>query len=135
MVALGYSGWAQAMMSTAITPEQVRATANAGFVPVATLAEADDADIDLVQPTALNVGSTTATLPVPRLEVVDRARLLKAALRARRAFPGPVGSLIASELTTWSELSFRFGGNSTIAKLVDAIEATHIPEPEPAVAA
>src|SRR3954464_14293908 len=106
MVALGYSGWAQAMMSTAITSEQVRATANAGFVPVATLAEADDAGIDVTEPPTPRLQTPAVVSPGP-LAHADKVRLLNAALRARKAYPGPVGDLVARELSTWADLGFR----------------------------
>jgi hypothetical protein len=119
MVALGYSGWASAMMTTAATSEQTRDLANAGHVPVATLAE----DVDLVQPQAINVGSTTATLPAPKAEQMDRGKLTAAAYRARKAYPGPVGVEISDLLTAWAEFGFRLGGHSRIAKLVAAVMA------------
>jgi len=140
VVAIDYSGWARAL-GAVYNSDQVRAaanaapapapTANAGFVPVATLA---DDDIDLVQPTTLHQGSVVPTAPAPKIEHVDRAKLMTTALRARRVYPGPVGELIARELSSWADMGFRYGGGSTIAKLVAAVLAAPLPESEAAAA-
>jgi len=103
---------------TVLTPEQTRQTVNA-----ATLVEPP-------QPRA----QVLAQAPAAKLEHVDRARLTAAALRARRVFPGPVGSCISDELTTWAEFGWRLGGESRIGKLVAAIMAVPLPEPEAAAA-
>jgi len=109
-----------------MTSDEVRTVANHGFVPVATLAEPDDG-IELVQPLATNVGTTTAT--AEKLNHVDRGRLTSAALRVKKVHPDPIGTLVADHLTTWAELGFRFGGDSTIAKLVEHIMSIPLPEP------
>lgn len=77
--------------------------------------------IDLIQPAVANIGTTSATLPAPKLDHLDRGRLLTAATRARQAYPGPVGELVADHLTAWSEFGFRLGGDSRIGKVVDYV--------------
>jgi len=140
VVAIDYSGWARAL-GAVYNSDQIRAaanaapapapTANAGFVPVASLA---DDDIDLTQPTTLHQGCVAPTAPAPKIEHVDRAKLMTTALRARRAFPGPIGDCIARELSGFADFGFRFGGASSIAKLVAAVLAAPLPEPEAAAA-
>jgi hypothetical protein len=107
---LDYYGFPAAAV---LTSEQTRTLANA---------RAQNTTDGLIEPAhVMNAPQPAADVPVPKLQAVDRGRLLSAALRAKSAYPGPVGELVSRELTTWSELSFRFGGDSTIAKLVDHV--------------
>jgi hypothetical protein len=108
-----------------MSSDEVRTVANHGFVPVATLAETNDDDLDLAQPPA----------PISALNHVDRGRLLSAALRVKKVHPDPIGTLVAEHLTTWSELGWRFGGDSTIARLVEHIMSTPLPDDDLAAAA
>lgn len=108
---IGYYGFPAAAV---LTSEQTRTLANARAQNTA-----DDGLIE--PPREMNTPQPAADVPVPKLQPVDRGRLLSAALRAEKAYPGPIGELVARELTTWSELSFRFGGESTIARLVDHV--------------
>jgi hypothetical protein len=94
-----------------MSSDEVRTVANHGFVPVATLAETNDDDLDLTPPLA----------PISALNHVDRGRLLSAALRVKKIHPDPIGTLVAEHLTSYSEFGWRFGGDSTIAKLVDHV--------------
>lgn len=103
-----------ALPPTVMTPEATRAAANRQALIDDGLTETPV--VTAVAPNVL----------VARLEAVDRGRLMTAAIRARRAFPGPVGDLVARELSTWADLGFRFGGDATIAKLVTAIEAIQL---------
>lgn len=116
---------------TTMTSEQVRATANAGFVPVATLAEADDADVEAPTPRA----QVPAACPPAPIGHVDLAKLRQAAYKATTLYPGPIGATLAAELGAWADFGFRLGGAGPIGKLVDHILSIPAPEPETAVAA
>lgn len=123
-----YSGWASAMMTTAVTSEQTRTAANAGFVPVATLAEPND-----VEPAQPRVQVPGVNPPAP-INHVDLGRIRQAAFRVKTLHPDPIGICVAAELNTWAELGFRLGSASAIGKLVDHIMALPWPEPEAAAA-
>lgn len=62
--------------------------------------------------------------PLPSMNPRERARLLAAASRAYRAYPGPVGKLISRELEAWQEFGYRLGSKTLIMALVeDVIDA------------
>lgn len=109
---IGYFGFPAPVM----TPEATRATVNAA---------------DLVEPEQPRV-QVPAVVPVERGDFLDRSKLTTAAYRARKAFPGPVGDLVARELTEWSEFGWRLGGESRIAQLAAAIMAIPYDELPPA---
>jgi len=55
------------------------------------------------------------------MDSVDRARLRVAAGRALRAYPGPVGEVLAKELHSWEAQSLPLGDkmNLVIEKIMD----------------
>ena len=55
----------------------------------------------------------------------DRARARKAAYRATRVYPGPVGELIARELLVWDQFAFRITQGGLIERLIDDVLAKH----------
>lgn len=55
----------------------------------------------------------------PSLNHHERGRLRAAVYHARRRYPGPVGEVLAAELTSWEAFGYRLGGHSVIARLVD----------------
>ncbi|QJY47104.1 hypothetical protein [Pseudonocardia broussonetiae] len=61
----------------------------------------------------------------PALDYGDRARCLAAAHRARRTYPGPLGELVARELTSYAEFGHRFG-DGLIPRLVAAVLSEHV---------
>jgi hypothetical protein len=63
------------------------------------------------------------------MEYPEKMRVRRAAFRATRVYPGPVGQLIAKELNAWEEFGMRLGGHSLIMGVVEAIEQT--PEHRP----
>lgn len=65
----------------------------------------------------------------PGLEFHERSRCLAAARFARRVYPGPLGELVARELTAYAEFGHRFG-DGLIPRLVTAVLATR-PDQEP----
>ncbi len=106
-----------------LTSEQTRTLANA---------RQQNATDGLVEPPhVLNAPQPPAEVPPAPLDHLDRAELLQTALRARRAYPGPVGHELAELLTAWSDFGFRLGGYGRIAKLVAAVESVPLPEPLP----
>jgi hypothetical protein len=64
----------------------------------------------------------------PRLGTELNKRVLDAALRARRIYPGPVGELLCAELLSWQDFGYRLGGGSLVMRVVADIAAT--PEPD-----
>lgn len=56
----------------------------------------------------------------PSLEYPERARCLAAAHHARRTYPGPLGELVARELTSYADFGHRFG-DGLIPRLVAAV--------------
>ena len=54
----------------------------------------------------------------------EKTRLRAAAFRATRLYPGPVGELLAHELTTWDEFGYRLGGDRLIMRLVEHVLTT-----------
>lgn len=60
--------------------------------------------------------------PTP-MDYHEKMRLRAAAYHATRAYPGPVGELICRELLHWEEFGYRFGGDSSVAELVNHVLA------------
>lgn len=54
----------------------------------------------------------------PPLQPHESMRLRNAALLARHRYPGPVGEVLAKEITAWVEFGYRFGSSSLIEALV-----------------
>ena len=65
----------------------------------------------------------------PRLGTELNKRVLDAALRAKRIYPGPVGELLYAELLSWQGFGYRLGGDSLVMRLVADIAAT----PDPSI--
>lgn len=62
-------------------------------------------------------------VPLVRTSVHDRLALRTAAQRARRAYPGPVGELIARELLAWDEFGWVLGTDALTTRLVQHVMA------------
>lgn len=58
--------------------------------------------------------------PVP-MTFPEKTNLRNAAHWAKQVYPGPVGDLISQELLSWEDLGYRFGGDSSVARLVDHV--------------
>jgi hypothetical protein len=56
----------------------------------------------------------------PVLAYAQRARCLTAAHHARTTYPGPIGELVARELTSYADFGHRFG-DGLIPRLVAAV--------------
>ena len=67
-------------------------------------------------------GAPPITGDAPLLGFPQRARCREAAHRARNAYPGPLGELVARELTSYAEFGYRFG-DGLIPRLVAAVLA------------
>ena len=81
------------------------------------------------QPMSAVPGGTDSPGPESPHEVMshrERMRLRAAALHATRAFPGPIGELVARELEAWEEFGFRLGSHATIRQVVEAVLETEI---------
>ena len=63
-----------------------------------------------------------------RLPAHDLARVRAAARHARRVLPGPVGELVARELTANVEFGYRFRTDALIPRLVTQVLAMQVPE-------
>ncbi len=70
-------------------------------------------------------------IPIPgdadRLRLHESSRIRAAALHARRRYPGPLGELVARELTAYAEFGYRFAADALIPRLVTDILAAHAP--------
>jgi len=51
----------------------------------------------------------------------EGTRLRAAALRATQVYPGPVGELLSRELLCWEEFGYRFGSQTMVTEIVDAL--------------
>lgn len=51
----------------------------------------------------------------------ERMRLRHAAFCAARVYPGPVGQLISTELLSWEEFGWRFGGKSRVMDIANHV--------------
>lgn len=51
----------------------------------------------------------------------EKQRTRAAAFRATKAYPGPVGELIARELMSWDEFGYRLGSHALVSRLVDHV--------------
>lgn len=71
--------------------------------------------------------------PVPirgdaeKLPLHEASRLRAAALHARRVYPGPLGELVARELTAYAEFGFRFAVDALVPRLATEILAIRSP--------
>lgn len=63
------------------------------------------------------------TAPTPPMGSAVYQRVRKAMLLAERAYPGPVGVLLAIELGAWLEIGHRFGGRGLTMGIVDDVLA------------
>lgn len=68
----------------------------------------------------------------PALAPHEQSRVRAAAFRAKRLYPGPVGELVARELTGWLDFGFRLDNAGMAARLVDHILKTPLPVGEAA---
>lgn len=64
---------------------------------------------------------------VEKLHLHEAARLRAAAHHARRVLPGPLGELVARELTAYAEFGYRFAADALIPRLVTEILAIRSP--------
>lgn len=70
------------------------------------------------------------TPPIPgdpdgRLSPQESSRLRAAAHHAKRAYPGPVGELLARELTAYADFGYRFAADGLLVRLaVDVLGTT-----------
>lgn len=73
------------------------------------------------------------TPPIPgdpdgRLSPQESSRLRAAAHHAKRAYPGPIGELLARELTAYADFGYRFAAGGLFVRLADdVLGATHLP--------
>lgn len=64
---------------------------------------------------------------VEKLHLHEAARLRAAAVHALRVYPGPLGELVARELTAYAEFGYRFATDALIPRLATAILAIRKP--------
>ncbi|MEU7816171.1 hypothetical protein [Pseudonocardia sp. NPDC049154] len=57
----------------------------------------------------------------------EASRLRRAAARALRTHPGPVGELLHRELLAWQDFGHRFGGGRLTMRVADEILAAPLP--------
>ena len=50
-----------------------------------------------------------------------KARFRVAAHHARRAYPGPIGELLAREILSWEQWGHRLGGEGLMTQVVDQV--------------
>ncbi|WP_240157439.1 hypothetical protein [Pseudonocardia broussonetiae] len=62
--------------------------------------------------------------PRGRLPLHEASRLRAAAHHARRAYPGPIGELLARELTAHAEFGYRFAADHLLTRLVAEVLRT-----------
>lgn len=72
-----------------------------------------------IHPGTARIQGDAATLGAP-----DVMRYRTAALRARRAYPGPVGELMSRELNAYADFGHRFSSDALIPQLAEEILAT-----------
>lgn len=60
-------------------------------------------------------------IDVEKMTDAELMRIRKAAFRATRVYPGPVGQLISRELFEWSDFGWRLGGKCLVIELVDHV--------------
>ncbi len=58
------------------------------------------------------------------LEAHDKVRALAAANQAKKRYPGPVGEILANEITAWHHFGFRGDANSPTARLIRELTAS-----------
>lgn len=74
--------------------------------------------------------TTTAALggDAPALPLHERAKMRKAALHARRLYPGGLGELVHRELLAYADFGYQFTADALIPRLAAEILATVVPE-------
>lgn len=56
-----------------------------------------------------------------RMSCETKARFRVAAHHAKRAYPGPVGELLAREILSWEQWGHRLGGDGLMTQVVDEV--------------
>jgi len=69
-------------------------------------------------------GTARAQGHTDALAAHDVMRYRTAALRARRAYPGPVGELVSRELNAYADFGHRFSSDGLVPRLAEEILAT-----------
>lgn len=62
--------------------------------------------------------------PAGRLPMHEFSRLRAAALHAKRAYPGPIGDLLARELTAYADFGYRFAVDGLLVRLATDVLRT-----------
>ena len=62
--------------------------------------------------------------PRGRLPLHEASRLRAAAHHAKRAYPGPIGELLARELTAYAEFGYRFAADDLLTRLAAEVLRT-----------
>lgn len=78
-------------------------------------------DVDTPRPAYVEVTPVPASAKPEPMVSPERQRLRRAAMHAKRVYPGPVGEVVSRELLTWEEFGFRLGSESLVLRLVDDI--------------
>lgn len=71
----------------------------------------------------IHPGPAPITGDADRLSMQEFVRFRAAALHARRTYPGPLGELVARELTAYAEFGYRFAADALIPRLATEILA------------
>lgn len=68
--------------------------------------------------------------PAGRLPPYESTRLRAAAHHAKRAYPGPIGDLLARELTAYADFGYRFAADGLVVRLAtDVLSTPACPRP------
>lgn len=101
--------------------------------PTLTVVSDEDEPTNPLYRTAVQV---TATDAPGKLTFPETAEVRKAAHKARKLWPGPVGDLVYRELTDYANFAFRFERFSIMQQLLQyVIDAELPPDPPPAAPA